>query len=187
MATKNLKDGSYSLPANNVTRAELVNWVQHQQYEDGTAIKAIEDLDGVVGLIKQTNGTVGAKAATVVDVDTTGDSIVGCGTPTAVREALEDSETISSTPFAVNVAKKNTILTHSATASGTIGAGSYVGQEKRILLTGAGAGYVVTLTGTFKGFTTVKFGEVSGNLGFDVVLVWNGAAWDWVGGTAQIS
>lgn len=187
MATKNFTNGSQTLPLNNVTRAELINWAHYLQFEAGTIMKAIDELDNQTGLIRQTNGTPGAKAAAAVTLADGGTWILDDPTATVLRQTLEDSETISSTPFAIDVTKKNSVLTHSATASGTIGSGSYVGHEKRILLTGAGAGYVVTLTGTFKGFTQVKFGEVAGNLGFDVVLVWNGAAWDWVGGTAQIS
>lgn len=178
MAIKNFKDGVHALAANNVTRAELINWLQHQQYEDGTVAKALDELAGL-GVISQTNAGVGTRA---LAVSAAGGGL--SGTPVAMRQTLDDYEDIAGTPFVVNVAKLGTRLQQVAVATGTLPNGTFVNQAKRIFLATNGAGYTVTITGTFNGFTSLVFGEYAGGIGLDVVMVWNGTQWHVMGGSA---
>lgn len=167
-----LKDGAVTLPSNNVTRAELRAWVFALQPDDGTATAAMEGVSAA-GFLQLTSATAGAKTMTSVT------AIGSITTPAALNQAMQDSETLTASIFVVSVSTRNTVLAHSAAATGTLAAGTYVNQEKHIVLSGSGSGYTVTITLTGGGFTTLTFGEVSsGQIADEVYLKWDGAAWN---------
>lgn len=185
MATINFTNSSTALPSNNVTRTELLNWAYGLQFATGTMAKALDELAST-GLIELTNAGAGTKAAAIVPVTATGKAVVNVASYNALRQAITDSETVS-TATSLDLTKLVTLLSATAGANLpiTIGAGSYVGQQKIIMLLAASA-RDFELTGTFLGFTSITFGDYGGGVGYSALLEWDGAAWTWIGGNAAV-
>lgn len=176
-----LQDGDVVLPTNFVTRAELRAWVFGCQPADGTATGAMEALSST-GFLQLTSATAGAKTMAAVG------AISGITTPAALNQAMQDVEVVTASNFVSDPAIRNTKLTHTAAATGTLASGTYVGQEKHVLFTGAGTGYQVTLTYTGDGgATTATFGEiVSGQIARELHIKWLGSWWGFIN-NVQIS
>jgi len=184
VATLNFNGSSSALPLNSFTRAELLAALDGLQFRAGTAAYALDGLTGSTGLVKQTNGTAGAKTMTTVAAVAIGQELSALTSPAEIRDFIEDEETLSGTPFTIDVAKATTYLTHTSNATGTLPAGTTVGQVKTIILKTDSPTNTITIAYTgANGYTTISLGAYMGAVASSFVAKWDGANWEQVGGS----
>jgi hypothetical protein len=183
MASQNFNGSGSALPLTGFTRQELQDALNTLQFKSGTACYALDNLTSQTGLVKQTNGTAGAKAMTTVASVSIGQDLVGLTTAAELRDYLEDEETIAGTPFTIDVTKATTYLTHTANATGTLPAGTTVGQVKTIILKTDSPTNTITIAYTGNnGYTTINLGAYMGAYASSFVAKWTGNDWEQVGG-----
>lgn len=184
MAAKSFKDGSAALPSHGVTRQQLIDWVQHQQHEDGTMAQALEGLTAA-GVLKVTGVADGLKSATTAPMTSQAEQLLAAGTPSEQRLVLDNVEVLT-TDGEVSAAVAVTVLEAlSGSFTMTLANGTAPGQRKIVVAKTTGTA-VWVITGAFAGFASATFGEITDAKGYSLMLEWDGAAWHWVGGNATI-
>lgn len=157
--TKNFTyDGTNGpIGATTVTRAELITAMEHMNYAEGYNIRAIDELGGS-GLISvdslgnaYARSIAGSNGLTVSNATgVSGNPTVGIGTPSTVRQAIDDTEANTVTnSVAVSILSSGTSYAVPAPASGVI-------SRKTIINNSAS---MITLTGAVwenPGITTVR-------------------------------
>lgn len=181
---QNFVDGTAALPSNGVTRDQLIKWVQHQQHAPGTMAKAMEDMT-TPGVVEVTSATSGAKAVAAAAVGAAGKAMLAQTTADGVRAAYSDAETLNASGAASVGTSVTVLYAASGTWTVTLAAGLYTGQRKLIVARTTGSA-AWTVTGTFAGFTQARLGVYGEQVGYSLLVEWDGSQWQWVGGNATL-
>lgn len=164
--------GSNTIPVNNVTRAELVNWVQNAQEKAGFAKRQLDDLL-TTGPLTVLTGTAGAKVYSTKPAD--------------AAAGIEDFASLAGAG-AVSVTKRRTRLTAGSGAFPlTLPSGQWDGQEAFVEVANPATTATWTATGlaNLHGFTGFVMSAASHSL----FLKWDLASglWRVYGGNCQLS